>query len=185
MFFGAAPPWLDVYMLLGSSGTPISAHEFASTSSERWHLLFGSSASLVAEFAGTVGRIPTVCGVCVLAAAALSVLIPVTYRIWIYRLAMIAAIVALLGCLLVIGAVAANDAQYANAVSISVGCYFTLVSSLAALGIAYWSSRPRELTASEHLRTARSPMSNTGSAALTDDGSLAGGPVPRSGHMWT
>jgi hypothetical protein len=133
MIFGAALPWLNVYLLLGSSATYISAHEFASTSTMTWHALFGSSSSLVAEFAGAVGRIPNACGVGALAAAVLSVLIPVRYRIWLYRLAMSLAIVAMLDCLLVIGAVAVNDAKDADAVSTSVGCYLTLVASLAAM----------------------------------------------------
>lgn len=167
MILGVPLPWLSVYILLGSSGTYISAREFASTSTEVWHALFGSSSSLVAEFAGAVGRIPIACGVGVLAAAVLSVLIPVRYRIWVLRVAVGLAIVAMLDCLLVIGAIAVNDAKYADAVSTSLGCYFTLVSSLAAMIFAHLGSPPRDLTDSEYRyrRTARSPVSSADSAA--------------------
>jgi hypothetical protein len=78
MLLGAHQPWLLVYMLLGSSGTYVTADEFASTSTQVWRLLLGSSS--VATHAGAVGRIPIVCGIGVPAAAVLPALIPVRYH---------------------------------------------------------------------------------------------------------
>ena len=75
---------------------------------------FGSSSPRIATFAGAVGRIAIVCGVGVLAAAVLSGLIPVRCRIWVCRLGMSLAIVAMLDCVLVIAPVAANDSENAK-----------------------------------------------------------------------
>lgn len=172
MFLGAYLPWILEHGLMGSSGTYISANAFVSRSPEQWHVqwhaLFGSSLPLFAEFADAAGRIPIGCGIGVVAAAVLSVSIPVGYRIWAYSLAMSLAIVTMLDCLLVIHAVAVNDAKYASSVTISPGCYFTFLASLAALIVAFWSSRPRGMTDSErrYRGTARYPVSNADSAAI-------------------
>ena len=169
MILGAVLPWLSVYMLIsGSSGTFVFATEFASFNTQTWHTLFGSSASLVAQFAGTVGRIPIVCGMGMLVAAVLWVFVPERCLIWVRRLAMSLAIVAMLDCLLVIAAVSQNDAKYAHHVSTSIGCYFTLVASVAAL-IAALIGSPRRVPAQSQRRrhaATRSPMSNSDATAI-------------------
>ena len=147
MILGALLPWLSVYMLIGGgSGTTVYAAEFASFNTQTWHTLFGSSASLVAQVAGTVGRIPIVCGTGMLVAAVLWVFVPARSLIWVRRLAMGLAIVAMLDCLLVVAAVSQNDAKYAHHVITSFGCYFTLVASVAAL-IAALIGSPRRVPA--------------------------------------
>ncbi len=136
MLLGALGPWLWVEWSGGYYTHVISAASFSSTTTGQWHSFFGSSASLVAEVAGAVGLIAIVCGVGMLMAAFLWVLVPERSHIWVRRLAMGLAIVAMLDCLLVIAAVAVNDSKNADGVSTSVGCYLTLVASVAALIVA-------------------------------------------------
>jgi hypothetical protein len=137
MLLGVIGPWLVLDWYGGSGSGYLSAADFASSSTGEWHSRFGSSSSLVAAVAGTVGQIPIVCGVGMLVAAVLWMLVPVKSRIWVRRLAMGLAIVAILDCLLVIAAVAVNDSKDADTMSASFGCYFTLISSVAALIVAF------------------------------------------------
>ncbi len=81
---------------------------------------------------------------------------------------MVLAIVAMLDCLLVIVAVAQNDAQYAHQVSTWFGCHLTLVSSVAALIVALIGS-PRRVLAESVRRghpTTRSPVSSSDTTAI-------------------
>ena len=144
----------------------LSAAEFASSSTGEWHSRFGSS-SLFTEVAGTVGRIAIVCGAGMLVAAVLWALLPERFRIWARRLAMGLAIVAILDCLLVIAAVAENDSKDAHTVSTSLGCYFTLIASVAALIVAFILAAI-DLAQSKRRRHAaiRSPVSSSDTAAI-------------------
>ena len=82
MFLGAYMPWLDLEWFGGSGIGFFSAADFASSSTGEWHSRFGSS-SLFTEVARAVGLSAIVCGVGVLVAAVLWVLVPERSRIWV------------------------------------------------------------------------------------------------------